>query len=350
MHLLIKQIVPFFIIIGILLKCVLPIKIGYYSQKESLGISNMTNIKAMACIMVMVSHICGQLKGEGILALPANMGFLAVGIFFFCSGYGLMYSYINKKNYVNNFLRRRMIPVLLPFWITTLVILIIENRINSCLDIINYLFGFKLACGHFWYIKSIIILYVVFWICALIVKNKKIMITTIIILSILYDIIWQFNNGTIGQIIPFTIGIYIASLDNGTIRSIDSLSGRKYNLFVIVLGIIFAITFLFWSVIRWHVCIGEIYVYTIGIICQNIFIIFLICMLKKISIKSRTGKFIGKISYEVFLIHQIVIDMCVYALGKNNIVAILVGGISISIVIGWLFNQFMNCIICKIKR
>ena len=60
MHLLINQIVPFFIIIGILLKCVLPVEVGDYSQKESLGISNMTNIKAMACIMVMVIHICGQ--------------------------------------------------------------------------------------------------------------------------------------------------------------------------------------------------------------------------------------------------------------------------------------------------
>lgn len=95
-----QQIIPLTIICIIIGICIFPLAQSNRISKEGLGINNMTIIKGVACIMVVITHVCSQLKGEGILALPANIGFLAVGIFFFCSGYGInIFLYKQRKLY-----------------------------------------------------------------------------------------------------------------------------------------------------------------------------------------------------------------------------------------------------------
>ena len=54
--------------------------------------------------------------------------------------------------------------------------------------LIENILGIKLICGHFWYIQSIIVLYILFYICAKIFKDKRKMIIILSILSIIYDI------------------------------------------------------------------------------------------------------------------------------------------------------------------
>lgn len=49
------------------------------------------------------------------------MGILFTSIFFFFSGYGLITSYLNKENYLDSFLIRRIPAVLFPFLITNII-------------------------------------------------------------------------------------------------------------------------------------------------------------------------------------------------------------------------------------
>ncbi|MFR3834984.1 MAG: acyltransferase family protein [Eubacterium sp.] len=123
-----QQIVPMAIICIVLGICILPLRKNDKFSKQGLEIENMTIIKSLACIMVIVSHLCAQMEGIGILALPANVGFLAVGMFFFCSGYGLTYSYINKENYIQHFLKRRLLCILIPFWSANIIYIVLEQK------------------------------------------------------------------------------------------------------------------------------------------------------------------------------------------------------------------------------
>lgn len=126
---------------------------------------------------------------------------------------GLTYSYINKENYTNNFLKKRMSSILIPFWSANIIYVIIKQKSSSILCLIENILGIKLICGHFGYIQSIIVFYVLFYMCAKIFKDKRKMIVILIILSVIYDIWWQINNKIIGQSLPFVLGIIFAFAD-----------------------------------------------------------------------------------------------------------------------------------------
>jgi len=127
---------------------------------------NSISIKGIACIMVIISHLSIQLEGPGVLNYIWNIGYLAVGLFYFFSGYGLMYSYISRDNYLNNFLKTKLTTIIIPFWLAnTMYIvqsLIVGEHFKS-LEYVQYFLGIKLICGHSWYIQSIIIFYLIWF-------------------------------------------------------------------------------------------------------------------------------------------------------------------------------------------
>jgi len=342
-----QQIIPLTIICIIIGICIFPLAQSNRISKEGLGINNMTIIKGVACIMVVITHVCSQLKGEGILALPANIGFLAVGIFFFCSGYGLIYSYINKENYTNNFLKKRMSSILIPFWSANIIYVIIKQKSSSILCLIENILGIKLICGHFWYIQSIIVFYVLFYMCAKIFKDKRKMIVILIILSVIYDIWWQINNKIIGQSLPFVLGIIFAFADLELLEK-KLNDAKQYLLIVFCAGGIFSFTFFTWSILKWHIDFPVYFISTIGIVCQNIFVILVVLLAMKFISNSIIGKYIGKVSYEIFLLHQIAID--IFKNLSQNITVVIICSIGLVILLGSASHWIMEKLIKRVNR
>lgn len=86
------------VIIGIVFIVMLvPVnKIDINKYDEYFSKSNLNYIRGIACIIVVLSHISIQLGGEGVLIASSNLGPMAVGVFFLCSGYGLMSSKMMK--------------------------------------------------------------------------------------------------------------------------------------------------------------------------------------------------------------------------------------------------------------
>ena len=340
-NILINQILPILLILWIFAILIVPMKVGnYYNKERCLSKDNTIRIKGIACIMVVITHICAQLKGEGILALPADIGFLAVGIFFFCSGYGLMYNYKFREDYVQGFFKRRLFPILIPFWMTNIIYIIAKIIADSkkirIMDIFQYVLGTKLICGNLWYIQCIIVLYFIFFICARFIKNKKLMFVLLIILSLLYNFLWQINYKIFGQMIPFTIGLIIANYDGEKIKEIIK---RRYCVMLLVGMLIFSISFLYDAVIRWHISFGSNHVlpYFMGVIAENLFVLLIILLLMRIKITSKISYHIGIISYEIYLLHQLCIDLSKYIAG-GKIFFVLILGVTFSIIIGLFFN------------
>lgn len=344
-----QQIVPMAIICIVLGICILPLRKNGKFSKQGLEIENMTIIKSLACIMVIVSHLCAQMEGIGILALPANVGFLAVGMFFLCSGYGLTYSYINKENYIQHFLKRRLLCILIPFWSANIIYIVLEQKELVGSNLIKSILGIDLVCGHFWYIQCIIVLYILFYICARIIKNKKVMVFGLILLSIAYDVWWQIENAVIGQSLPFVLGIVFAFSDLKWVK-VKLNDFKKYILIIISFTIVFFVTFFIWSILRWHVKFPEYFISIIGIVCQNIFVLLIVlCAMGFIS-KSIIGKYIGKASYEIFLLHQISIDIFQNLFGDANLSVVIIGSIVSSIAMGSIFHWIMKKVIERLKR
>lgn len=66
--------------------------------------------------------------------------------------------------------------------------------------------------------------------------------------------------------------------------------------------------------------------------------------------KSIIGKYIGKGSYEIFLLHQISIDIFQNLFGDANLSAVIIGSIVSSIAMGSIFHWIMKKVIERLKR
>ena len=189
-------------------------------------------------------------------------------------------------------MKRRLLCILIPFWSANIIYIVLEQKKLVGSNLIKSILGIDLVCGHFWYIQCIIVLYILFYICARIIKNKKVMVFGLILLSIAYDVWWQIENAVIGQSLPFVLGI----------------------------------------------------------VCQNIFVLLIVlCAMGFIS-KSIIGKYIGKGSYEIFLLHQISIDIFQNLFGDANLSAVIIGSIVSSIAMGSIFHWIMKKVIERLKR
>lgn len=236
------------VIIGIVFIVMLvPVnKIDINKYDEYFSKSNLNYIRGIACIIVVLSHISIQLGGEGVLIASSNLGPMAVGVFFLCSGYGLMSSKMMKDNYMDRFLLKRLPKVLIPFWIVNIIFLIEQSllfgKIFSIDEIIQYTLGIKLICGYAWYIQCLVILYLVFYITNKFIQDNRlfsiILFFEVAGLKILFFIA---GNKLFGEILPFGIGILLACIPKDKIKD---LAAKYYKLFFCVLFFLYMITYL----------------------------------------------------------------------------------------------------------
>lgn len=116
-----------------------------------------TAIKGFVIISVIWAHSSARL-GVGGIQFIAGIG---VALFLICSGYGLEISYQNRG--LKSFWKNRVLKLCIPYWLVSLISAVVEHTINKekIIDILLFQEG-----G--WFIKYIIVCYVLFYI------NKKI--------------------------------------------------------------------------------------------------------------------------------------------------------------------------------
>lgn len=131
-------------------------------------------IKGLLAMLVILHHLsistsCGVLfKGFVVV------GIICVALFFFYSGYGLMVNYLRKPEYLKNFFSRRILRILVPYglaltaaWCGALM-----NRYWCTLgEIWDSLLRGDPIVRYSWYVLTIAVLYLVFWISALLLHR-----------------------------------------------------------------------------------------------------------------------------------------------------------------------------------
>ena len=149
-------------------------------------------IQAVCCMGVIIHHITQQVTvygshPKGPVMIFNYIGFLFTAIFFFFSGYGLLTSFNNKEDYLKHFLAKRLLAVLIPFWLINLVGVAINlivmgnedffnqhslNISTGIADIFRYILGISLIDDNGWFIIEIIIFYLLFYALFSMIGNK----------------------------------------------------------------------------------------------------------------------------------------------------------------------------------
>lgn len=138
---------------------------------------NTDKMKGISIICIILHHIVQQILNPGILTPFKGIGYLFVSIFLFLSGYGLMKSYMKKENYLQDFKKRRLMKIYMPFLLVNLVHLIINIFIKgkeyTFKSFLFNLTGMHLMSSAMWYMITILFWYLIFYIVCKI--SKKIM-------------------------------------------------------------------------------------------------------------------------------------------------------------------------------
>lgn len=300
-------------------------------QEEPLSLDKSKMIKGFAAVAIIIHHLSQELVEQaGVLWFFEDLGVLFVGIFFFFSGYGLYTSLKTKENYLKGFLKKRLVTVLVPFYMCILVF-----TAASCicgakyepLQLLYILSGWSLINTHMWYIVEIAILYLAFFLIYRLIKNRTAatavmsvfviaMITGSLMLchgkdmscSYWFQGEWWYNASLL-----FVIGI-IVSKHSDSVRKI----ARKG--YVILLPVFAALTavlglqtsYMLRKYSYWSEIPGQDPGYLDKIRCLSVqlpwiicFVFFLLLLMMKVRFGNPVLKFLGTISLELYLIHNL---------------------------------------------
>lgn len=255
----------------------------------------MPPVRALLAILIVLSHF--SFFGVAELRFLRFLAPVCVSIFLFISGYGLMVSFQKKgKDYLQTFLQRRILKIALPAIAVSIIhLLLCGNGEISLLERIRLVFtkGSTLL-PHYWFVWVILYEYLVFWFSFKILPGKyppySILFCTVsfTILTILagFDRCWWICS------LSFPTGLLFATYES-TIFSFCSKREGHYWLVLGLSGLISA---------------GLHYIGNpICLTCCYIFIpVMAALVIARIPLDASrlpVLKWIGTISYELYLIH-----------------------------------------------
>ena len=87
------------------------------TENSSLSIEKCNYLKGIFAVIVFINHV--STVDDILDPLYTYLALAVVAAFFFISGYGVMSGYIKDNNYLNSFLKKRFIKLILPYMIIT---------------------------------------------------------------------------------------------------------------------------------------------------------------------------------------------------------------------------------------
>jgi peptidoglycan/LPS O-acetylase OafA/YrhL len=238
----------------------------------------------------------------------------AVSLFFILSGYGLMKSYgRNQKQKPGFFFLKRIKRVMIPYWLSTILFLILDyiilNRLYGISDIVLTFLGVNITkeIKHIdyvrWFISLLLFWYISFAFVTSFFKKKILMVLFLISLFIYPIHYYLFKFGWY-QILSFPFGCLLAFYGDSMFKFVVT----KTRLFLFS-TISLSCLFLFYK-ISFYLIIKDNFPYLFYSIIDEMsgilfsfFCIVLINIAGRHEYYSKFLVFIGGISYELFLLH-----------------------------------------------
>ena len=308
------------------------------SQVNILNSYNTNNIKGLISFIIIFHHLSQRIDGNSLFLLR-NIGYLIVGLFLFYSGYGLTKATLTKNNYLDTFWTKRLPKVLIPFILSNLLFIIgyriFENKSYTLVEIISYILGIKLIDSFKWYIWTTIILYIGYYFIFKTFKKEKAIILMFVYVNIYFWLCYIFKVGGwwYNSIFSFFIGILFANFGDKIIEIVKN----KYIYTLIPITI-------FLAIYTYGIKNGNIFTATIANVSFVISFIF-------ISIKLRLGNkittFLGTISYEIYLVHRLVLD--ILSTRIENRYMYVVSSVIGSIILAYLFSRIVKKVMKVMK-
>lgn len=286
-------------------------KAEFISDGYSACLSEKTtkSVRGICTLVVILHHLAQKFRTEMLFSMIfTELGFLAVTLFFFYSGYGLMKRYISKANYQKTFLVKRVGSVLVPYGCVILLYWLVDcilGNPHTPLEVLRSLYNGYPIVTDSWYILTIIVFYLFFYLLMRLFKERY---AAIAIGSCLWCVAWIVLTRTAGYevywyntAVCICFGI-IAAI--GEARLLNWLKKHYVVSWIAALAVFFP-------------CFGILYLknpaFPIGLglryLCEAAFVAIVLLVTIKFGTKNRIWDFFAGISLEAYLCHRLFMNL-----------------------------------------
>ena len=276
--------------------------VDYLSNKST------KSLKGLLALFIIFYHISQKITTGENFSNFEYMGRYIVSLFFFLSGYGLYFQYSNNPTYMENFLKKRLVRIFIPFFVFIVIYVIYRATLGEVVNVDFFLSFWKDHSNiiyNGWFINSIIVLYVIFYV-SFVGKDSKIAEYKLVFLTLVY-IFWKAyqNHGDweYVSIMAFLLGVFW--MKNRVY--IDKFLEKNYFIFLVSFSILMYV-FRHYEVIMKNIGITNKYVYygIVGNICTMVFVVYFLLLINKLNFSNKYLGFLGDISFEMYMIHGLV--------------------------------------------
>lgn len=321
------------------------------NSRDYLNPDSTKGLKGILAIGIILHHLSQEVTTGDVFTNFAYMGSYIVSMFFL-SGYGLYVQNSKSKTYLDNFFRKRLLKILVPFISIWMIYLIYRIGVNK--ESINFNYFIKLftvgktVIYNGWFIDVIILIYILFYLSFKFVENKRVAIIINSIFIIIYIIVaiklhysfWWYNS-----ILTFILGLVWAKNKDKIDEVIDN------NLFIILVGAtFFMFVFHNYDIVLIKLGFTSSYMYALAANMDNlIFTLYFTLLVKNINFENKYLLALGGISFELYMIHGLVIQYFAryYISSKVNDVIFTVIVLVVSIILAKLINFGIKKVMVK---
>ena len=145
------------------IKLIMPLK---NFNDEFMSVKNCNSYKGFFALIVIMHHISQRISNGFLPPDFTRVGYLAVAVFLFLSGYGLQKQNISKPGYSNGFLLKRIPSILIPYIIMTVIYWLIYALLGDVRSLgtiwHNFIANGDPIVWFSWYVVCILYFYIAF--------------------------------------------------------------------------------------------------------------------------------------------------------------------------------------------
>lgn len=332
-------------------------------HEDFLSYPVMKGVQGFAALAVILHHVTQDVTQygqyyKGPINVFVDAGVLFTGLFFFCSGYGLIVSMKEKENYLQGFLKKRLPAVVVPFYICNLLFvlanLLFGSQVNP-FELILGLTGIVMWNDQMWFIVELAVLYILFYFSfrkrksdAVGLKKMAVFIVVMNVVSLLLGHdglpeakgLWFFGEWWYNTTWLFFIGMVVAMYYD----RVTAFAKKNYKWLlpmgvVVFVGLHTATTWMLSHVGYWSEYPGhrgyleKLATFLVQCPMVIVFDLTLILISMKVQFKNRVLSFIGAIALEMYLLQNIFISKLTYVISNDALFFAAVYGATIVLAI-----------------
>ena len=306
--------------------------------------------RGILAFTILIDHLSQELMNPGAVIGLSWTGYIVVSLFFGISGYGLSFQMEKSQgNYINDFLRKRLPKILVPFWTSNVVYVLVRlflyHEYLSVGSIVKYIIGLQLINTNAWYVVSLLILYLAFWLSEKAIQTDgrqyKVIVSIGVLCTVYFCLVLVLFRGQrywwVNSIFAFVVGMCI----NQYKKLWNDI--KNSNKALILVAMLFVASFLLgWKLPALMARLPFM------IIASITSVLLFFGVTGYISLRSKILNFSGMISYEIYLIHNCYRHFFKDVMTINNDVLYLIVVISSSVVTAVVLHKINEMILKKL--